>query len=143
MTAKKPPQRKLRGLLSSLPFCALLPTEITTQLPSTHKKILLPLLSAGLAQLLVGCAMYMPMQCAAPQIKDMHRAELNGKTYLNGRYEVAGAYSPVRHLLVRGAHEALFDPDNSLYYRGHQYELSVGAYWPLGLQWLLRETGRL
>ena len=49
------------------------------------KEILLPLLSAGLAQLLVGCAVYMPVQYAAPQIRDEHQVELTGNTYLNGR----------------------------------------------------------
>ena len=101
------------------------------------KKSLLILLGAGLPQLLTGCAVYMPMQCAAPQITDKHQAELTGNTYLNGRYEVAGTYSPGRHLLVRAAYGALSNPDDSLYYRGKQYELGAGTYWPLGSQWLL------
>ena len=99
------------------------------------------LLTLLLSQLLAGCAVYMPIQGAAPQITDRHQAEITGSTYLNGRCEVAGAYSPVRHLLVRAAYSNLPDRTDSTYYRGQQYELAAGTYWPLGAQWLLGGLG--
>ena len=104
------------------------------------KRLLLPL-TLLLSQLLAGCAVYMPIQCAAPQITDQHQTELTGSSYLNNRYEVAGAYSPVRHLLVRAAYSRLNDRSDSTYYRGHQYELAAGTYWPLGTQWLVGGLG--
>jgi hypothetical protein len=90
-------------------------------------KSLLFLLGAALSQLLAGCAVYMPIQCAAPQIKGKQEVELTGSTYLNGRYEAAAAYSPVRHLLVRAAHSSLPGNrgDTATYYRGRQYELAA------------------
>jgi hypothetical protein len=101
-------------------------------------KPLLSLISTGAGLLLSGCAVYMPIQCAAPQIKDKNEVELTGSTYLNGRYEAAATYSPVRHLLVRAAYSSLPRGSNdSTYYRGHQYEVAAGTYWPLGSQWLL------
>ena len=105
-----------------------------------NQRLLFPL-TLLLSQLLAGCAVYMPIQCAAPQITDQHQAELTGSTYLNGRYELAGAYSPVRHLLVRAAYSNLPDRTDSTYYRGQQYELAAGTYWPLGSQWLIGGLG--
>lgn len=105
-------------------------------------KRLLWILSVTIGQLLAGCAVYMPIQCAAPQIKDKNEAEISGSTYLNGRYEVAAAYSPVKHLLVRAAYSNLPRGSNdSTYYRGHQYEVAAGTYWPLGSQWLVGGLG--
>ena len=99
---------------------------------------LLILLGAGLSSFLTGCVVYMPMQCAAPQITDKHQAEITGSTYLNGRVEAAATYSPVRHLLVRAAYSNLRDDSrDSTYYRGHQYDLGVGTYWRLGSQGLV------
>ncbi len=99
---------------------------------------LLIVLGSILSQLLAGCAVYMPIQCAAPQIKDKKEAEITGSTYLNGRYDVAAAYSPVRHLLVRAAYSSLpRGSDDSTYYRGHQYEVAAGTYWPLSAQFLV------
>ena len=97
---------------------------------------------AGYCLLLGGCAVYMPIQCAAPQITDKKQAEVTGSSYLNGRYEMAAAYSPVRHLLLRAAYSSLPRGSNdSSYYRGHQYELGVGTYWPLGTRWLVGGVG--
>jgi len=105
-------------------------------------KRILFFLGTALSQLVVGCAVYMPIQCAAPQIKDQKETELSGSTYLNGRYEAGVAYSPVRHLLVRAAYSSLPGNSNdSTYYRGHQYELAVGTYWPLGSQFLVGALG--
>ena len=106
------------------------------------RKPLLLLLAAGFAQCLAGCVVYMPMQCAAPQITDKQQGELTLSTYLNGRVDVAGTYSPVRHLLVRAAYSSLRDDSrDTTYYRGHQYDLGVGTYWRLGDQWLVGALG--
>ncbi|MBF9143731.1 hypothetical protein [Hymenobacter properus] len=105
---------------------------------------LLFLLGAGFGLLLPGCVVYMPMQCAAPQITDKKQGELTLSTYLNGRAELAGTYSPVRHLLVRAAISNLRDnsnPKDTTYYRGHQYDLGVGTYWLLGHRWLVGGLG--
>jgi hypothetical protein len=92
--------------------------------------------------LLTGCAVYMPMQCAAPQITDKKQGEVTGSTYLNGRYELSGTYSPVRHLLLRGAFSTLpSNTNDSTYYRGRQYEVAAGTYWTLGTQGLLGGLG--
>ena len=108
------------------------------------RKLLFFSLAGGLAQLFGGCAVYMPIQGAAPQITDQKQAELTASSYLNGRFEVAGAYSPVRHLLVRAAYSKLSDKttaQDSTLYRGNQYELGAGAYFPLGPNWLVGGLG--
>ncbi|GAB3578914.1 hypothetical protein GCM10027345_18320 [Hymenobacter daeguensis] len=80
----------------------------------------------------------MPMQCAAPQITDKQQGEITGSTYFNGRVEIAGTYSPVRHLLVRASYSTLGnDSKDSTYYRGHQYDVGLGTYWRVGDQWLV------
>ncbi|MDB5269496.1 MAG: hypothetical protein JWP58_2536 [Hymenobacter sp.] len=101
-------------------------------------------LSTCLSLSLTSCVVYMPMQCAAPQITDKKQGELTLSTYLNGRADIAGTYSPVPHLLVRAAYSNLRDdpkPKDSTYYRGHQYDVSVGTYWRLGNQWLVGALG--
>ena len=108
------------------------------------KQQLLPFLSACFILLLPSCVVYMPMQCAAPQITGKKQGEATLSTYLNGRAEIAGTYSPVPHLLVRAAYSNLRDdsrPKDSTYYRGHQYDLGVGTYWLLGGQWLVGGLG--
>ncbi|MFD2718084.1 hypothetical protein ACFST9_05120 [Hymenobacter monticola] len=91
---------------------------------------------------LPSCVVYMPMQCAAPQLTDKKQGEVSGSSYLSGRVEVAGTYSPVRHLLVRAAYSSRHgNPQDSTYYRGYQYDLGVGTYWPLGQQWLVGGLG--
>ena len=101
-----------------------------------NKPLLFPL-ALLLGQLLAGCAVYMPIQCAAPQITDQYQAEISGSTYLNGRYELAGTYSPVRHLLVRAAYSNLPDRTDSTYYRGQQYELAAGTcHWARSGWWV-------
>ena len=107
-----------------------------------RKSILALLL--GLVHLLAGCVVYMPMQCAAPQITDKKQVEVTASTYLNGRVEIAGTYSPVRHLLVRAAYSNLRgNSQDSTYYRGHQYDFGVGTYWRLGDKWLVGGLGGL
>ena len=99
-------------------------------------------LGACASLLLPGCVVYMPMQCAAPQITDKQQGEATISTYLNGRADIAATYSPVRHLLVRAAYSNLRDDSrDSTYYRGHQYDLAVGTYWRLGNQWLVGGLG--
>lgn len=84
-----------------------------------------------------GCAVYLPMQCAAPALYDKGQVELAGSAYFNKRLNGAINYSPVRHLLVRAALDGKADADDSTYTRSRQYELAVGTYWPLGEQVVL------
>jgi hypothetical protein len=106
------------------------------------KRIVQLVLGCGLAQFLAGCVVYMPMQCAAPQLTDKKQGEITASSYFNGRYDFAGAYSPVRHLLVRATYSTLRDDSkDSTYYRGHQYDLGVGTYWRLGDKWLAGGLG--
>lgn len=91
---------------------------------------------------LPSCVVYMPMQCAAPQISDKKQGEITASSYLNGRFDLAATYSPVRHLLLRAAYSNLRDDTrDTTYYRGHQYDLGVGTYWPLGDRWLVGGLG--
>ncbi|WP_201987188.1 hypothetical protein [Hymenobacter rubidus] len=84
----------------------------------------------------------MPMQCAAPQITDKNQGEVTASSYFNGRYDLAGTYSPVNHLLVRAAYSNLRgNGKDTTYYRGHQYDLGVGTYWRLGDECLLGGLG--
>lgn len=107
-------------------------------------KQLLILPGLFLSMLLTGCVVYQPMQCAAPQISAPRQAEMTGSTYLNGRVEVAGAYSPLPHLLVRAAYSDLRDNSrDSIYYRGRQYDFGLGTYWCLGDRWLVGGLGGL
>lgn len=100
------------------------------------------ILCIGLNSVLTSCVVYMPMQCAAPQITGKKQAEITGSSYLNGRIELAGTYSPVRHLLVRAAYGSLHNGSNDTsYYRGHQYDLGVGTYWQADKRWLLGALG--
>ena len=102
------------------------------------RRPLLVLLAGSATCWLTGCVVYMPMQCAAPQINDRNQAEITGSSYLNGRVEVAGTYSPVRHLLVRAAYSNLGgNPKDSSYYRGRQYDVGMGTYWQVGPRWLV------
>lgn len=76
-----------------------------------------------------GCAsVYAPMLNAAPDIRAPHEAEIRASTFLS-RWEVSGAYSPLRHVLVRGAVGNRADRGDSTYWRARQYELAAGAYW--------------
>lgn len=84
----------------------------------------------------------MPNQCAAPQLTDKKQAEVSLGSYLNGRFELAANYSPVRHLLVRAAANSRpANRNDSSYYAGRQYELAGGTYFPLGQRWLLGGLG--
>lgn len=77
---------------------------------------------------LTGCAVYMPMQNAAPDIRAQHESEVRASTFLS-RWEVSGAYSPLKHVLVRGAFGSRSDHNDSTFWRGRQYELAAGTYW--------------
>lgn len=83
---------------------------------------------------LSGCAVYKPMQCAAPALYNKGQLELAGSAYFNKRLNGAVNYSPVRHVLVRAAIDGKADADDSTYTRSWQYELAAGTYWPLGEQ---------
>ena len=98
-----------------------------------------PALLLGLG--LAGCAVYMPMQCAAPTVHDKNQLELSGGFYFNKRLEFGANYSPVRHLLVRAAGGGMGDRADSSYYRGSQYEVALGTYWPIGKRVLVGALG--
>ena len=80
------------------------------------------------------CAVYKPMQCAAPALYDKGQVELAGGAYFNKRLNGAVNYSPMRHVLVRAAIDGKADADDSTYTRSRQYELAAGTYWSLGEQ---------
>ncbi|GAA4040629.1 hypothetical protein GCM10022409_28220 [Hymenobacter glaciei] len=89
--------------------------------------------------------MYQPTQCAAPQITGPKQGEITASSYLNGRYELSGSYSPLPHLLVRVSTGSLRsdsrDVRDSTYYRGHHYDLGLGTYWRLGSQGVVGGLG--
>ena len=93
----------------------------------------------------MGCVVYQPTQCAAPQITGPKQAEITASSYLNGRYELAGTYSPLPHLLVRASTGSLQNDSqggsDSTYYRGHHYDFGLGTYWRLGSQWVVGGLG--
>lgn len=102
-------------------------------------------LSICISSLLTSCVVYQPTQCAAPQITGAKQGEITASSYLNGRYELAGTYSPLPHLLVRASTGSLQngprEGQDSAYYRGHHYDLGVGTYWRLGRQGLVGGLG--
>lgn len=98
------------------------------------------LIAAAGGALLPGCAVYAPMQCAAPAIAGQRQAELSGSTYLTGRVEVAGTYSPFRHVLLRAAYSRRADDTlnrQSRYFLGSQYDVAFGAYGTAGPGWVV------
>ncbi|MBC8083683.1 MAG: hypothetical protein H7Z21_10765 [Hymenobacter sp.] len=98
------------------------------------------LLFLGMLMGTTGCAVYMPLQGAAPDLHDQHQAEVRASTYLS-RWDASAAYSPVRHVLVRGAFGRRSDSTDSTYWRGRQYELAAGTYGSLGDKWLVGGLG--
>ncbi len=98
------------------------------------------LLTGSLA-LLSSCAVYVPMQGAAPEIRAKGQLEVAASWSLTNRMEAAATYSPLPHLLVRAAASSKgsggASADTSSYAKSNQYELGLGTYWPLGPHWLL------
>lgn len=94
---------------------------------------------------LTSCVVYQPTQCAAPQITGPRQGEITASSYLNGRYELSGTYSPLPHLLVRASTGSLRsdsrDTRDSAYYRGHHYDFGLGTYWRLGSQLVVGGLG--
>lgn len=90
---------------------------------------------------LSSCAVYVPMQAAAPEIRAKGELEATGSWSLTNRLDFGVTYSPVPHLLVRAA--ASFkgsvppQPDSASYAKNNQYELALGTYWPLDPHWLV------
>jgi len=109
------------------------------------KKCFLVLLLVSCAYGLTGCVVYQPTQCAAPQITGPRQGEITASSYLNGRYELSGTYSPLPHLLMRVSTGSLRndsgDARDSTYYRGHHYDFGLGTYWRLGSQWVVGGLG--
>lgn len=110
---------------------------------SLMRKQLLHALGALTILLLPSCVVYMPMQCAAPQITAKNQSEVTVSSYLNGRFDIAGTYSPVQHLLVRAAYSGLSADTvrNNEYYCGQQYDLGLGTYWRMGDKGLVGALG--
>lgn len=106
---------------------------------------LLIFLSTCLNVCLTSCVVYEPTQCAAPQITGPKQAEITAGSYLNGRYEFSGTYSPLPHLLVRASTGSLQNDsrngNDSAYYRGQHYDFGLGTYWRLGSQWVVGGLG--
>ena len=98
-------------------------------------------LITGLLALLSGCAVYVPMQAAAPEIRAKGQLEVAANWSLTNQMDVAATYSPLPHLLVRAAASSKgsggANPDSSSYAKSNQYELGVGTYWPLGPHWVV------
>ncbi len=96
---------------------------------------------AGLLESLGGCAVYVPMQGAAPAIRSKGELEVTGSWALTNRVELGATYSPLPHVLVRAATSLKPDHhgplDSASYAQVNQYELGVGTYWPLGPHWLV------
>ncbi len=92
---------------------------------------------------LPGCAVYRPMQCAAPAVQNRNQVEVTGGLYFNRRLEFGANYSPVRHLVVRVAGGGMGARADSIsaYSRLSQYEVALGTYWPLGKQVLVGALG--
>jgi len=90
---------------------------------------------------LSGCSVYAPMLPVAPQLRDKGEVEVQGTTFLNGRWEAGATYSPVRHLLVHAAGGLRHDNQDTTYFRIRQYEVGVGGYYPLGRRWLVSGLG--
>jgi|GEM_PF-1473976 len=91
---------------------------------------------------LASCAVYQPMQSAAPGVRDRGQVEVTGGISSPQTQLSAGVnYSPVRHMLVRAAVAGIGDKDDSTYRRNRQYEVAVGTYWPLGRHVLLGAMG--
>jgi hypothetical protein len=90
---------------------------------------------------LSSCAVYAPMQPAAPQLRDKGQLELQATSFLTGRWEVAANYSPLRYTLVRAAGGWRTDTGDSLNSRLRQYEVGAGGYWPITSRWLLTGLG--
>ncbi|UOQ54950.1 hypothetical protein [Hymenobacter cellulosivorans] len=78
---------------------------------------------------------------AAPQLTDKGQAEVQGTTFLNGRWEGAATYSPLKHVLVRAGGGFKNDSGDTTYFRGRQYEVGLGGYYPLGQHWLVSGLG--
>ncbi|MVN78572.1 hypothetical protein GO988_19750 [Hymenobacter sp. HMF4947] len=94
----------------------------------------------SLLGLLSGCAVYVPMQAAAPEIRGKGELEVAGSWSLTNRLEVGATYSPLNHLLVRASTSTKLAghiSDSSSYAQNNQYELAVGTYWPLGPHWVV------
>jgi hypothetical protein len=87
------------------------------------------------------CAVYVPMQAAAPDIKNKGEVEVTGSWAFSNRVDFGATYSPARHLLVRAAASlkggGYSGADSTSYAQNNQYELALGTYWPLGAHWLV------
>jgi hypothetical protein len=97
--------------------------------------LLLCLLGAG------ACSVYVPMQAAAPAVRQKGEAEVAASWSLTNRLEASATYSPLPHLLVRAAFSTKGSRpspgDSTAYARLNQTEVALGTYWPLGPYWLV------
>lgn len=109
-------------------------------MPKISTRLVYGGLLTGLLAVLSGCAVYVPMQAAAPEIRAKGQLEVAANWSLTNRMDAAATYSPLPHLLVRAAASSKgsggADADTSSYAKSNQYELGLGTYWPLGPHWL-------
>ncbi|WP_226177432.1 hypothetical protein [Hymenobacter lucidus] len=87
------------------------------------------------------CSVYAPMLPATPQLRDKGQAEVQATSFLNGRWEGAATYSPLKYTLVRAAGGFKTDNQDTTYFRVRQYEVGLGGYYPIGGHWLVSGLG--
>lgn len=101
------------------------------------KQPVLIFLAGGVGLAASSCSVYAPMLPVAPQIREKGQAEVQGTSFLNGRWEVGATYSPVRNLLVRATGSWKNPGQDTSFYRSRQFEVGAGGYLPLSKRWLL------
>ncbi|SNC68245.1 hypothetical protein SAMN06265337_2227 [Hymenobacter gelipurpurascens] len=86
---------------------------------------------------MASCSVYAPILPSTPQIRDKGQLEVQGSTFLNGRWEGSATYSPLRHVLVRAAGDWKNDSQDTSFFRIRQFEVAAGSYWVPSEQWLI------
>ena len=91
--------------------------------------------------LLTSCSVYVPLQPTMPLVEESKQVEVVASLQPTMRLEVAGAYSPLPHMVVTGAGTVGLVTRGKEYLRTRQGEIGVGGYWKLGDNWLLSALG--
>jgi hypothetical protein len=100
-------------------------------------KLLRVLFNTGIGVCLASCSVYAPMLPSTSQIRDKEQLEVQGSTFLNGRWEGSTTYSPLRQMLVRAAGDWKNDSQDTSFFRVRQFEVAAGSYWQPSEQWLI------
>ena len=99
-------------------------------------------LRLALLSLVAGsCTVYAPMQPTMPLPRAAGQAEGTASIQPNGRVEITGAVSPVRHVLLTAGGTVCPKLGSESFLVSRQYEVGGGAYLPLGDKWLLNGLG--